>query len=485
MTERSLSLAATTAAAILYLATLSRWYSADSLLFAVAIDSDNPQHWIDPYHLLLHPLGVGWVRLWQAIGWDGYSIHALQALNALAGAGCVGVMASMALRITGCMRTAAVIAAGCTASGGLWLLSTEAEDVTLGLLPHLCAARLLLSVPAGGYPQATRAWGVGAAIGFATLAYATCGLLLGVAALVHWQGRAQPHWLRSLCWVIIGFVCLSLPVVAYVGVRMATSDHGALATAYRYLGRDEYGTVSVAALPRGSYAFLRMLVLYPGLGMNDETLRFLRGATTGQRVTFASAYAVVAILAALPIAWLWRSRRQVRELGQRLLTWAALFAAFAMWWVASDLEFWLPVAMAWWLALALAIGTSRTRAYVGAALASGLLLANGLGLILPHTRAEQNRPLQIAVQLAPQLAPGDQLLASPDVHLFLRYFAARDAEETHTWNLTERIAHARATSPAAGRVIVAGLQLDEEARVRWNARPVLEHLGGHVWEVTP
>ena len=42
---------------LLYLATLSRDYSADSLLFAIAVESGRWQDLVDPYHVLLHPLG--------------------------------------------------------------------------------------------------------------------------------------------------------------------------------------------------------------------------------------------------------------------------------------------------------------------------------------------------------------------------------------------------------------------------------------------
>lgn len=480
--ERTLSLVAGTGAAVLYLATLSRWYSADSLWFALTINSADPDSQIDVYHLLLHPLGALWVRLWRMVGWDGLSIHALQALNALAGAGCVALVASIAARISKSTATVAVIAAGCAVSGGLWLLSTEAEDVTLGLVAHLAAVRLLLFWPAGGQANALASWGLGAAVGFAALMYANSALLMGVAILVHWQGRrAQRDWLRSFAAVSFGFVCLTLPVTFILASRMANASD-ASAIMDHILGGDMYGRISPTALPRGFYAFLRMLLLYPALGMNDQTTHFLSAASTGARLLFATVYVAVTIVAAAPVVFLWRSRHRQRELLQRIVVWAALFSAFVLWWVASDLEFWLPVGVAWWIALTIAIADTPARQYAGALLAGALLLTNGLGLILPHTRAERNQPLQIALRLAPELAPGDRVIASDDVHLFLRYFTGHRSIRISRCQLVKEVT-AQTSSTRTGRLFLAGFALDQVERDRWHARAVFNDVDLPVWQL--
>jgi hypothetical protein len=69
-----------------------------------------------------------------------------------------------------------LVAAGATVSGGLWLLSTEAEDVTLGLAAHLAVARSLIMLAPGGHAGAQASWRLGAMIGGATLAYASNAL---------------------------------------------------------------------------------------------------------------------------------------------------------------------------------------------------------------------------------------------------------------------------------------------------------------------
>lgn len=292
MRGSKLCVVAGVSAAALYLATLSRWYSADSLWFALALDTSSPRGLIRPKHLLLHPVCWLWVELWRALGWGGFSIHALQALNALAGAICVALVCSIAGRASGSRAAAALVAAGCAVSGGLWLLSTEAEDVTLGMVPHLAAARWILGLPPGGNARAWPSWALGAAIGAAALTYASGALLFGVAVLAYWQGRhIRPTWLRSLAWMCAGFACLAAPI-AYTALDIGAPHPNRSHLMWNFLGGEDYGYLSLSALPRGLYAFLRMLVLYPGIGINDQTTQFLATADTAQRTTFAAVYVV-------------------------------------------------------------------------------------------------------------------------------------------------------------------------------------------------
>jgi hypothetical protein len=485
MRESKLCVVAGVSAATLYLTTLSRWYSADSLWFAVALDSANPEEFIRPKHLLLHPLCWLWVELWRALGWSGFSIHPLQTLNALAGALCVALVCSIATRASGSRAAAALVAAGCAVSGGLWLLSTEAEDVTLGMVAHLAAARWILGLPSGGNARAWPSWALGAAIGAAALAYASNALLLGVAVLAHWQGRhTRPTWLRSLAWMCAGFVCLAAPI-PYIALGIGVSHADRSLLAWHFFGEQHYGSISLSTLPRGLYAFLRMLVLYPGIGINDRTTQFLARAAATQRTTFAVLYVVAAAVIVLPLVAAWRQRHIASPSFHRLLLWAALFGAFAFWWVPSDLEFWLPVALAWWIVLALVIAHDRARQYGVAMLTAGLLLANGFGLILPHRDATRNEPLQIALRLDREINQDDRIIARASVHLFLRYFGGRDSVRVETRQQLEAAVDAlhQGPTPATARLFVAGLDLDGGQRNRWHARPVFEDLDAVVWQL--
>jgi hypothetical protein len=73
----------------------------------------------------------------------------------------------------------------------------------------------------------------------------------------------------------------------------------------------------------------------------------------------------------------WRSRREIA-------LWVVLHAAFAFYWVPSDMSFWLPATVAWWLLVALLIATRTIPPPVAVAAIVVLLLANAFGLILPH-----------------------------------------------------------------------------------------------------
>lgn len=194
---------------------------------------------------------------------------------------------------------------------------------------------------------------------------------------------------------------------------------------------------------------------------------------------------VAAAVIVLPLVAAWRQRRGAAQLLNRVLLWAALFAAFAFWWVPSDLEFWLPVAFAWWVVLALVIAPDKTRRYWVAMLTAGLLLANGFGLILPHHDATRNQPLQIALRLGREINQQDRIIAQAGVHVFLRYFVGRDSLRVERHQELEAAVDSvrKKPMPAAARLFVAGLDLDGGQRARWHGRPVFEDLGGGVWQL--
>ncbi len=133
-----------TLALLIYLVTLSRHYTADSLLYALAIDNGGFEALIDPTHILLHPLGWIWHQIWRLAGWVQGSLIPLGVLNALAGAICVGFLYSIARRMLSSGLIAGIVAAGFALSGGLWLLSVEVEFVTVPLVLTLLLLWLTL-----------------------------------------------------------------------------------------------------------------------------------------------------------------------------------------------------------------------------------------------------------------------------------------------------------------------------------------------------
>ena len=166
----------------LYLATLSRHYSADSLLLALQIEGGNLSRFLDPTHVLLQPVGYAWFQLWRFAGWSHGSIVPLQVVNALGGAVCVGLLYGIMRPLTGSRRIPCLASAGFAVSGGLWLLSVEAEFVTIGLAPSLFVLWLLLSPPERLRSQPWYGLALGAAVSLAILTYLSSAILIPVVA---------------------------------------------------------------------------------------------------------------------------------------------------------------------------------------------------------------------------------------------------------------------------------------------------------------
>jgi hypothetical protein len=347
---------------LLYLLTLSRHYSADSVIYALQIESGQLGQILDPTHLLLQPVAYGWYRLWQGLGWQGESLFPLQVLNALAGAVSVGILYAIGRRLTGSTAIGAVVAAGFAVSGGLWLLSVEAEFVTVPLISALLVLWLVLAPPQRltARPSAY-ACVLGGMIGLAIFFYLNSALLILVAAvgLVVRDGRIWREQIRQLAIMMLVVTLVCVPAALYFVVvhdssawtNLIWQDSGAGYTSFSWLDA-----------PHGAYAFLRTLGLYPGQALNDSTRVFLRAADWGDRATFAGYYAVVLLIALAPIYLAIRVRRSLCLKHHRavvvLSIWSVLYAGFAIYWVPGDISFWVPVLAAWWLLIAMLLAVA-------------------------------------------------------------------------------------------------------------------------------
>lgn len=371
------------AALAIYLGTLSRHYSSDSCLYAVDVELQSWFEVILPHHLLLHPLASVWFHLWQAAGWTRHAMVPLQTLNALAGAACVGLLFWICRRASSSTAAAALAALGFAVSGGQWLLSTEAELVTVPLAVELLVLGWILHSAEHEAPTTAKLLGLGAAIGVATLMYVSSAALLPVAILsLSMSRRAAPRRLQTTTLLVAGF---AVPVIlgAVVVLNALTPE-----TAERVVLRPGYGwgVLTWQNLPRGGYAFLRTLVMFPGLGMSDRTLLWQAQATLAELVAFASTYLLTALSAAVPLLVAIVRRPPIKG-GAALLLWTALHVAFAFFWVPSDVSFWMQATVAWWLLVAVLVGEHASARRVVTLAVIALLLINGLGLIVPHHRA--------------------------------------------------------------------------------------------------
>jgi hypothetical protein len=416
-------------AALLYGLTLSRHYTADSLLYALLIEGDDLQALIDPTHLLLHPLGFLWFRIWQALGWAGRSLMPLQLLNALAGSACVGLMWALAHTLSRSSRTATIIALGFALSGGLWLLSVEAEFVTIPLALQLLAFWLILVVFLDGAGRASHAILLGIVVAIAIFAYLTSVFLILVILLGFiTAGLAAGIRRRQIALFLTSLLLLLIPTFL---LALATWTRGDFSQLYQLGGHGSYGLWHWFNVPHGIYTFLRSIGLFPGLVMNDSTRDLLDAAGTEKRLIFFAYYALIATLALLPLLCLALHRRALWAGAKQslllLFAWTITFSAFAFYWVPGDVTFWVPVLAAWWLAIAIcwSVGKAANWSALLAVLILGIV--NGTQLILPRTILESNQPYMTAKRIAAETGAQDIILIEPDdiTTLTVTYFTER------------------------------------------------------------
>ena len=401
----------------LYGLTLSRHYSADSLLIARAIEQGHLRHLAHP---LLYPTGWAAYRLWQLLGWQGRALLPWQSLNALGGALCVGLTAYSLQRLTRSTAIAGWVAAGLAVSGGLWLLSTEGEGVTLPLAIQLAAVAWLLTAEEKRQHETAYAVGLGAVAALAIAFWLAAAWLLPAGALIfrqnEWSRRAQR---RQISLFLVTALGLALPVIAVWGGGWPYPSG--------------YARVSWRDLPHGVYALSRTVALFPGLSLNSSTAAFWQTATLGQRALWAGYYVGVAGLILSVVLGLWRARRRLwrtqPQAALAALCWVGSATALALAWVPGDLSFWLPVTvMGWWgVGWLAAQGEGWIRPNLLSLVCLSLALLNGLFFILPQHQAATNLPLTVAQRLAAESGPNDLLLATTPqaLPIYLGYFTGR------------------------------------------------------------
>ena len=421
------------AACLLYLVTLSNHYSGDSIEYALAIESADPALLLDPYHPLLHPLGLLFFRLWQLAGWTGRALLPLQVLNALAGGLCAGLLTSIAGVLSGSAGLAAAAGLGFAVSGGLWMLSVEAEFVTLPLALLLAVLWALLVVAPATAARRGDPILLGAATAAAVTGYVSSVLLVPVVLVgLLADGRLKLALRRRRSLVYLATVLLILVPVYLAFLAAWSGGRWALVPAY-FFGRS-YGRFTPFSVPHGVYAFLRSLALYPNLSLGGTTRDFLAQASLTGRLLFAGYYGII-LLAVLALVWLtWRHRRRLWPGERRPLlvlgTWTVLFAAFGFYWVPGDQSFWLPVLAAWWLLVSLALaaaGVEGRRLAVVLAAVAGLAVGNALFEVVPRHDIRRNAAYQVAGQVSAHTNPEDIVLVRGDdiAGLYLTYLGDR------------------------------------------------------------
>jgi hypothetical protein len=374
-----------------YSATLSHNYSGDSLSYAKAVESGALEQWIKFSHLLIHPLGWIFYQLWRLFGWSGGAMLPLQILNALGGALCVGFVYAISHHFSNSSKVSTIVAFGFAFSGATWLLSTEAEFVTVPLAFKLFVLWLLLAAVPRRMQRPAYAVLLGMGIAVAMLFYLNSAFLVPVVIVGLLLRKELPWRVRKRQVILVLIAVLLLMVVALSLIGTFLWREGDKPDLWLSIGGNEYGSWGWFDFAHGSYAFLRSIALYSNLGMNDRTNVYLAEATIAKRVLFYGYYLIILAAAGFPLILAvtkyrqWWSAQKSRV--GALTIWTVLYAAFAVYWVPGDLTFWLPVLVAWWLLVAQILTYVKLKTKHLIALAVGvalLLVLNAAFLILPH-----------------------------------------------------------------------------------------------------
>lgn len=416
-------------AALIYLATLSRNFSGDTVRYAIKAETQGPLAGMDLYHVFNQPLA--W-RAWQAArltGWQERALLPIQVPNALAGGAAVGLMFLLARRLGLSTRAATVAAAGLALSCATWLLATDGEYVTPGLAMALLPLVLFYGASANTLARPRFALVLACSLALSGLAFQTNLLLIPVLLwALALRGDLPPAQRRRTSGVILA-AALGLYLAGY-SLAMAARPGALNLSDWRLhpgLGLG-YGLPNWSSLPHGAYALVRSLVGFPGLSLSDSTREQWAARSGAWRAGFVAWYALATLLFAAPLVMALRGRRRGAAPEGRdwrpFLLWALLAAAFAVFWVPGDLSFWLVLLVPWWLLAGRLLGDRP----LGAALVGLLALVNAWSLAMPNHDAARNPAYREAGSLAGAMAAGDLLMLPVEGRLQVyAYYLTRGA----------------------------------------------------------
>jgi len=244
------------------------------------------------------------------------------------------------------------------------------------------------------------------------------------------------------------FTGLLVPVYLAVMIFVyGVHDLTALQSWHLYGGQGAgvfYGTVEPANLIYGTYALLRTLLGYPGLGLNDSTANFLRQDSWGGPFLLFGYYLLILGITLSPLTGALRFRHELwQKYRSALLTmapWVVLHALFAFYWVPKDLKFWLPELVPWCLLTSLLLielphewgfkGFTKKNLgpfppiWLATATVVVFFVVNGAGNIFPHANLQNNTNYQVAQSFARRTQPRD-LVITIDKNMYISYFAGR------------------------------------------------------------
>jgi hypothetical protein len=462
---------------LLYLYTLSKHYSEgeDSAQYVREVTSPTSARVLFfPNHLAFNILNRVVFVLCREAGYQGDATVTMQILNASAGALALAIMVKILQRLAVADRLTLCWVGVTAVSFGFWSYSTQAETYTLPIPSILACIYLIINLWDTHFSYATFAW-LGCLGAVATLLHQQHVLVLSsiviAVAIIGYRNRSDVPMRRvvlglgilsslgallvgvAYIWVAIGVFHLYEPVAIIAWSKGHAGD--GLWTPWSY-------TNPIKSLLIGfSHAVLGAHFLFGFDSFAEAVSRGLAGKVLleerylgqhiplGIRLTCLAA-TICAMLSGLAVArsLLFRSdkERPDKTLEMRyhaadtiVLVLIIHYFIFNTLWEPTNIEFWivpLPV-------VAIAIASMQSRRpnadrwwLAGAALATSLLVANGLGSILPQTRLDTDYWYQANRYLIQNARAGDVILTDGRFisNNYLKLYTGADVVSAVTWD---------------------------------------------------
>ncbi len=362
------------------------------------------------------------VEILRGLGYAGDTIQAMQVLNALAGGFGIGATFLLA-RTVGGSRISRSTAAGAAAfvgvAFGYWHHATQAENQILPIALMLVAFVALFRVLKGAGSARESIVFSASVLAVATVLHATIIVALPAAAAAIWLGTRDIRRLLTFLAIFGGVV-----VAVYLGVGILIVGLASPEQFWHWL-------TELPSASSGVWGRLGLRTISAGLATLAGSIMFADGGPDWPLVTrdpinaanvarIVAFGAVLGSVAAVVLHALVRFRRgPIRPVAIVLFVWAGAHLAFAAFWAADDVQFWIastpPLVMIGLLVYQHITTEWAGRRWLTTAAVGGLVVVAAVNLgavFLPQTNAAANHDL-IAARCAAERIRAFDLMISP------------------------------------------------------------------------
>lgn len=424
-----------------YLVLPSRQYSEDGIAYLLAIEEKPAVELFFPNHLLFLFLLKAWVHLWNVAGYAGASIFPFQFAESIFGGIGVGLFFVALTYIPALSKNLSLrvlLSLGLAGSFGYWYHSTNVEGTIVSVTLLLGAYLLMYMTP---YAETNRS-----SLLFASVAalMASLAILLSQNNIFFVPALLIGMWLLNkksvrlkvslVCALVLGLAVLTTYIWIAFGFGLAHSISELFSWVSKHPAHVSFGGVfNPIALPRSLYGMILSFLAIDDIGT------IIKYGITGEKsiattLDYLREYgfdliklgACLATTTLLFVMWFkhrgWRDKH-----GMLAIAWVLPYAAFNVYWLGSDVQFWVVVLPALWIIIGLVLSGMTASGIrsgrIQIALATGvalLTLTNFATRILPDHFIENNSMMQGGLALRDNTG-GVGLVITPEFY-WLRYF---------------------------------------------------------------